>query len=226
MAWRWCSPACATSAIDAHGVHDLFKDLIDWYLAMLDSGGYPLIVLLMAIESSFVPLPSELVIPPAAILIAEGRFSFIGIVLAGTLGSWLGATVMYWGSRLIGRPLVLRFGHYLWLPPEKIEAAEHWAAHYGPAGVFISRLLPVIRHLVGIPFGIVRMNFLKYSLYTLLGSGIWCAVLTYVGIVAGNDAELMAGSLHRITLWFAGMVTVLGLLYYFFVHRFMRRTPE
>lgn len=202
---------------------ELFKDLIDWYLAALDSGGYPLIALLMAIESSFVPLPSELVIPPAALLIAEGRFSFSGIVLAGTIGSWAGATVMYWGARLIGRPLVLHFGHYVWLPPEKIQAAERWAAHYGPAGVFISRLLPVIRHLVGIPFGIVRMNYLKYSLYTLLGSAIWCAVLTYVGILAGNDAELMAGNLHRITLWLVGAFLVLGALYYFFVHRHMRR---
>jgi membrane protein DedA with SNARE-associated domain len=204
-------------------MQELLKQLIDWYLATLDAGGYPLIVLLMAIESSFVPLPSELVIPPAAILIAEGRFSFVGIVLAGTFGSWIGATVMYWGSRLIGRPLVLRFGHYVWLPPEKIEAAEHWARHYGPAGVFISRLLPVIRHLVGIPFGIVRMHYGRYSLYTLAGSGLWCAVLTYVGIVAGNDAELMAGNLHRITLWLVGAFVVLGALYYFFVYRHMRR---
>ena len=207
-------------------MHELFKDLIDWYLAALDSGGYPLIALLMAVESSFVPLPSELVIPPAAILIAQGRFTVTGIVLAGAFGSWVGATVMYWGSRLIGRPLVLRYGHYFLVPPEKVEAAERWAAHYGPAGVFVSRLLPVVRHLVGIPFGIVRMNYWRYSLYTLLGSAIWCAVLTYVGIAAGNDAELMAGSLHRITLWFVGMVVVLALLYYFFVHRFMRHKPE
>jgi len=206
-------------------VHDLFKDLIDWYLAALDAGGYPLIVLLMAIESSFVPLPSELVIPPAALLIESGRFSITGIVLAGAIGSWIGATVMYWGSRLIGRPLVLRYGHYFFVPPEKVMAAERWAAQYGSAGVFISRLLPVIRHLVGIPFGIVRMNYWRYSLYTLIGSALWCAVLTHVGIAAGNDAALMAGDLHRITLWIVGGAAVLGLLYYFFVHRPMRRTP-
>ncbi len=207
-------------------MHELFKDLIDWYLAALETGGYPLIALLMAIESSFIPLPSELVIPPAALLIAEGRFTVTGIVLAGAFGSWVGATIMYWGSRLIGRPLVLRYGHYFLVPPEKVEAAERWAAHYGPAGVFVSRLLPVVRHLVGIPFGIVRMNYWRYSFYTLLGSAIWCAVLTYVGIAAGNDEQLMAGSLHRITQWFVGAVVVLGLLYYFFVHRFMRRKPE
>lgn len=207
-------------------MHELFKDLIDWYLAALDSGGYPLIMLLMAIESSFLPLPSELVIPPAALLIETGRFSITGIVLAGAIGSWIGATVMYWGSRLIGRPLVLRYGHYFLVPPEKVLAAERWAAQYGSAGVFISRLLPVIRHLIGIPFGIVRMNYWRYSLYTLLGSGLWCLVLTYVGIAAGNDAALMAGDLHRITLWIAGGAVVLGLLYYFFVHRAMRRASK
>lgn len=204
-------------------MHELFKDLIDWYLAALETGGYPLIALLMAIESSFIPLPSELVIPPAALLIAKGRFTVTGIVLAGAFGSWFGATVMYWGARLIGRPLVLRYGHYFLVPPEKVEAAERWATHYGPAGVFISRLLPVVRHLVGIPFGIVRMNYWRYSFYTLIGSALWCAVLTYVGIAAGNDEALMAGNLHRITLWIVGAIAVLGMLYYFFVHRYMKR---
>src|SRR5690349_16719701 len=155
-------------------MHEMLKSLIDWYLAALETGGYPLIALLMAIESSFVPLPSELVIPPAAVLASQGKLSLVGIVIAGTLGSWVGATFMYWGSRLIGRPLVLRFGRYFLISPEKVEAAERWAAHYGSVGVFVSRLLPVVRHLVGIPFGIVRMNFARYSLYTLLGSGLWC----------------------------------------------------
>ena len=89
----------------------MFKGLIDWYLGALDSGGYPLIALLMAIESSILPLPSEFVIPPAAHLAhSEGRFSMIGIVIASALGSWVGATVMYWVARLAGRPLVLRYG--------------------------------------------------------------------------------------------------------------------
>jgi membrane protein DedA with SNARE-associated domain len=204
-------------------VHQLLKDLIDWYLAALESGSYPLIALLMAVESSFVPLPSELVIPPAAVLAAQGKLSLAGIIVAGTLGSWAGAALMYWGSRLIGRPLVLKFGHYVLVTPDKVEAAENWAAYYGPLGVFISRLLPVVRHLVGIPFGIVRMNFALYSLYTLLGSGIWCTVLAWVGVAAGNDPRLMAGDLHRITLWFLAGACVLSVLYYVFVHRHMKK---
>lgn len=202
------------------------QPLIDWYLAQLATGGYPLIVLLMAIESSFLPLPSELVIPPAAILAARGDsgLTYVGIVIAGTVGSWIGATFMYWGSRWLGRPLAMRYGRYFMVPPEKIEAAERWAAQYGSAGVFISRLLPVIRHLVGIPFGIVKMNFLRYSIFTILGSAIWCAVLTVVGVQAGQDEALMRGDLHQITLWIIVGAAILGALYYFMVHRAMKKT--
>ncbi|TXH05363.1 MAG: DedA family protein [Nevskiaceae bacterium] len=200
---------------------------MDWYLAQLATGGYPLIVLLMAIESSFLPLPSELVIPPAAALTSRsGELSTTGIVLAGTLGSWLGATVMYWGARWLGRPLVLRYGRYVMIAEDKVHAAERWAAQYGAGGVFFSRLLPVIRHLIGIPMGIVEMNFWRYSLFTVLGSALWCTVLTVVGVKAGQDEALMQGDLHRITLWLITGVAVLGTLYYFMVHRTMSKPKE
>src|SRR5438132_8645862 len=105
----------------------MFKPLIDWYLSALDRYGYPLIALLMAIESSILPLPSELVIPPAAHLAhTKGNLSMAGIVLAGTIGSWLGATAMYWASRLAGRPLVLRYGRYVLITREKVEGPERW----------------------------------------------------------------------------------------------------
>ena len=202
----------------------MLKSLIDWYLAALDQGGYPLIVLLMAIESSIVPLPSELVIPPAAILAHnQGRFNMIGIVIAATLGSWIGATVMYWASRWLGRPLVLRYGKYFFVTEEKIHAAEQWAAHFGSIGVFLARLLPVVRHLIGIPMGIVKMNFKLYSLFTVIGSAIWCSVLCWVGVMAGNDRQLLEGNLHRFTLWFVGCLAAIAILYYFLVRRFMRR---
>ena len=203
----------------------MFKALIDWYLGALKTIGYPAVMLLMAIESSIVPLPSELVIPPAAHWAHTGQLPLTvwGVVLAGTIGSWLGATVMYWVSRLAGRPLVLRYGRYIFIPPEKVEGAERWAQHYGSMGIFISRLLPVVRHLIGITAGIVRMDFKLYSLFTMLGSGIWCAVLAYVGIKAGQDESLMRGELHSLTLWIGGAMLVLGGLYYFFVHRHMKR---
>jgi membrane protein DedA with SNARE-associated domain len=209
-------------------LQSLFKPVIAWYLGALNSGGYSVIVLLMAIESSIAPLPSEVVIPPAAHLAYTHQIplNLWGIVIAGALGSWLGATIMYWFSRLAGRPLVMRYGKYIFIPPEKVEKAERWSAHYGAMGIFISRLLPVVRHLIGIPAGIVRMNYLKFSIYTLLGSGIWCAVLCYVGVKAGQDEQLMRGELHHLTLWLGGAMLVLGGMYYFFVHRHMTKKPE
>jgi membrane protein DedA with SNARE-associated domain len=202
----------------------VIKAFIDWYLGALDQGGYALVALLMAIESSVVPLPSELVIPPAAHLaVTTGRMSLPGLVAAGAIGSWVGASAMYGLARLLGRPLILRFGRYVLVTPQKLEAAERWSAHYGPFGVFAARLLPVIRHLIGLPAGIVRLPYGRYSLVTLAGSAIWTAVLCWVGVVAGQDQALLAGDLHRISLWLAGGVAVLGILYWLFVHRLMRR---
>lgn len=205
-------------------MHELFKPFIDWYMTKLEDGGYGLIVLLMAMESSIIPLPSEVVIPPAAHLAnTKGGMTLPGIVAAGTLGSWIGATVMYWGSRWIGRPLLMRYGSWVLITPEKIRGAEAWANHYGEVGIFISRLLPVVRHLIGIPAGVVRMNFWYYSAATVLGSAIWCTVLVWLGVTAGQDEALLNGDLRRISLWGGGVLLALGAIYYFFVHRHMRR---
>lgn len=206
----------------------MFKAIIAslkvWYAGALKTGGYWIVALMMAIESSVFPLPSEFVIPPAAYWAHQGQIplSLPGIILAGMIGSWVGATAMYWAARWGGRPLFMRYGRYVLIPPSKIEGAERWAAHYGSMGIFISRLLPVVRHLIGIPAGIVRMNYKTFSLYTLLGSGVWCAVLCYVGIKAGQDPKLMEGETRAVSLWLGGAMVVLGGLYYFFVHRHMK----
>ncbi len=203
------------------------KELIHWYQDTLASGGYPLIALLMAMESTVVPLPSEFIIPFAAQrAYATGALNMWGIVLAGTLGSWIGATIMYWASRLAGRPLVLRYGRYFLVPEAKLHAAERWAGRFGSFGVFVARLLPVVRHLIGIPMGIVKMEFKWYSLFTLIGSGIWCSVLVWVGVTAGNDPKLLKGDMRQVTLWIFGAVVVLGSLYYFLVHRFMSKPAK
>ena len=186
-------------------MHDKLMELIAWYRQTLEGGGYPLIVLLMAIESSFVPLPSELVIPFAAYYAhTHGHMSVTGVVLAGALGSWIGATFMYWGARWAGRPLVLRYGKYFFVPASKLELAERWSVRFGSYGTFASRFVPVVRHLIGIPAGIVRLNYLSYSIYTLTGSAMWCAVLAWLGVKAGQDEALMKGELRQMTLWAVG----------------------
>jgi len=199
---------------------ELLHQFSDWYLSVIGQGGYWLIAGLMALESTFVPIPSEVIIPPAAYLAhTQGQMSLLGIILAGAAGSWIGAAAMYWASRVLGRPLVLRFGRYVLLSPAKIELAERWAARYESAGVFFSRLLPVIRHLIGIPVGILRMDFRWYALATLAGSLLWCSVLAWLGETIGQHPELLAGSLHRFFALVLGAAALLAGLYYFLVQR-------
>lgn len=206
---------------------ELLHHFSDWYLSVLHEGGYWLIAGLMALESTLVPIPSETIIAPAAYVAStQGGLSVVGIVIAGTLGSWAGASIMYLAARAVGRPLIVRFGGYVGLGHAKIELAERWSAHYGWAGVFISRLLPVIRHLIGIPAGLLRVDFRWYSLATLSGSLLWVSVLAWLGSTLGAHPELLKGSLHR----FFALVLVLGAvlagLYYLFVHRAARRADR
>jgi membrane protein DedA with SNARE-associated domain len=161
-------------------MHHLLEVWFGWVL----HGGYWGIIALMAMESSILPVPSEIVIPPAAFLAAEGKLNIYGVVAAGTFGSWLGAAVSYWISLWLGRMVISRWGRYFLINEAKLERAERWLHRYESGGVFFARLLPVIRHLISIPAGIIRMNFALFSAMTLLGSAIWCAVLAWFGHAA------------------------------------------
>jgi len=199
---------------------DLLHHFSDWYLSTLSQGGYWLIAGLMALESTIVPIPSEVIVPPAAYLAhTQGQLSFAGVVLAATVGSWVGASIMYWAARFVGRPVIVRFGRYVGVGQAKLEMAERWCTHYGPPGVLLSRLLPVIRHLIGIPTGILCMDFRRYALATLVGSFLWCSVLAWLGATVGRHPELLAGSLHRFFALVLGVAGLLTLLYYLFVRR-------
>jgi membrane protein DedA with SNARE-associated domain len=158
-------------------MHHLLETWFHWVL----TGGYIGIIVLMAMESSIFPVPSEIVIPPAAFLAAQGKLSFTGVVLAGVLGSYLGSAITYWASRLIGRPLIVKYGRFVLVTPKKLEQAEQWLSRYEAGGIFFARLLPVVRHLISIPAGIVRMNFGLFSLMTIAGSALWCWILAYLG---------------------------------------------
>ena len=155
--------------------------LLEIWFGWVNRWGYWGVFLLMAMESSIIPVPSEIVIPPAAFLAAGGSLSMTGVILAGTLGSYTGSALSYWASLLVGRPIIARYGKYFFLSEGKVSRAETWLARYEAGGIFFARLLPVIRHLISIPAGILRMNFAIFSLMTVLGAGIWCAVLSYLG---------------------------------------------
>ena len=204
----------------------LFQVILDWYQHALETGGYFVVGLLMTAESSVLPLPSESIIPLAASWSHSGKIhvSLPAIVLAGAVGSWLGATIVYWLARLAGRPLLMLYGKFILITPDKIHKSENWMSHYGAAGVFVARLLPGARQLVGIPAGIAKFDYLKFSIFTLLGATIWCSVLCWLGVKIG--ADVTKGEMHKVVFWVGGTGLALGGLYYFFVHRHMVKKPE
>ncbi len=165
----------------------MFHELIMMWLGWVRDWGYLGVVILMAMESSIFPVPSEVVIPPAAIMATQGSMTFWGVILAGTAGSWIGSALTYWVSLVVGRPVVMKYGKYFFMPAHKVERAEVFLQKYETGGIFFARLLPVVRHLISIPAGMVKMNFLRFSIVTVLGSFLWCCVLAWYGFKVGRD---------------------------------------
>lgn len=199
----------------------MLHDLLNTWFTWVQDWGYWGVIILMAMESSIFPVPSEVVMPPAAFLAAQGKMDIWGVILAGTFGSWLGSAITYGVSRWLGRPFVLKFGKYFLVPPEKLERAEVFMSRYDSAGVFFARLLPVMRHLISIPAGIVRMPFGKFSLVTTVGAFIWCAILSWYGkgMAERNpdlmkDPEAMVHAIKHESIWIVAGIAVLGVLYF------------
>jgi membrane protein DedA with SNARE-associated domain len=198
----------------------VFHDLMGVWFRLVHDWGYAGVGLLMAIESTVFPLPSEVVVPPAAYWATQGRMSFWGVVLAATLGSWLGSALSYWVARAVGRPLILRYGKYVFVPEKKWHLAERWINRYSAGGIFFARLLPVVRHLVSLPAGAARMPFGLFTTMTLLGSALWSTVLAWFGAkVLGEeprlleDPEALTHVLKEKLLWFVAAAAVLFVLY-------------
>lgn len=179
----------------------MIHTLIQWLLDTIGAMGYPGILLLMAMESSVIPVPSELVMPPAGYLAYLGKMNMAVAILCGTAGSLIGAYANYFVSHFLGRPLILKYGRYVLIPPDKFERVEHFFLQHGEISTFIGRLLPVIRHLISIPAGVAGMNHLKFTLYTLLGAGLWCTILTLIGYVIGENQQLIMQYSHKALLW-------------------------
>ncbi len=159
--------------------------------------------------------------PPAAYWAAQGKMSFWGVVAAGTAGSYLGSAVSYWVAQWVGTPVVRRWGKFFLMPPSKVELAELWVRRKGAGGIFFARLLPVIRHLISIPAGILHMPFLAFSIATTTGSFLWCAILAWFGAaILGDHPELLdspADLVHAVKgdfIWFVAAVLLLAALYF------------
>jgi membrane protein DedA with SNARE-associated domain len=198
----------------------MFHQLIATWFRLALEWGYLGVFVMMAVESTIFPLPSEVVIPPAAYWASQGHLSFWGVVAAATLGSWAGATLSYAVASFLGRPLILRYGRYVMLSESKWLMAERWIHRYSAGGVFFARLLPVVRHLVSLPAGAARMPFATFTAMTLAGSLVWSTVLAWFGarVLADQprlleDPDALVHVLKDKLVWFVGAAVVLLVLY-------------
>jgi len=172
-------------------------ELINWLVLTIGALGYPGIFLLMAMESSVIPIPSEVVMPPAGYLAQQGQMNIWTAIVMGTVGSLVGAYANYYAAHYLGRPLLLKYGKYVWITEEKFAKVERFFKDHGEVSTFIGRLLPVVRHLISLPAGLAGMNHVKFTVYTLLGAGIWVTILTFIGYVIGANQDLIMKYSHQ-----------------------------
>lgn len=161
----------------------------NWLVNVIGDMGYAGIALLMFIESTFIPLPSELVIPPAGYLISQKQMNWSGVLLAGTAGSLLGAFFNYAIAVYLGRPFILKYGKYFGVSESHLKKGEQFFYSHGSISIFIGRLILGIRHYISFPAGLARMNLKKFCFYTSAGAAVWVWILAYIGFFVGNNKE-------------------------------------
>jgi membrane protein DedA with SNARE-associated domain len=192
-------------------VAKIIEFLSGFIVATISALGYSGVVLLMAIESACIPLPSEIIMPFSGYLVSTGQMSLWGVGVAGAVGCVLGSLVAYWAGMYGGRPFIERYGRYILVSRHDLDLADRWFAKYGEVIVFGSRLLPVIRTFIAFPAGVARMNLTRFVIYTFAGSLPWCLGLAYVGQKLGeqwNQDETLKTWFHR----FDFLIGVVGLL--------------
>jgi membrane protein DedA with SNARE-associated domain len=202
----------------------MFMPLIDWYMQNLN---YATITLFMAIESSFLPLPSEVVVPPAAWKAAQGELNIYLVALAGTLGSVIGASFNYLLALTLGRKIIYaivdsRLARLFLLDRHKMEKSEKFYLKFGRSSTFFGRLVPVVRHLISIPAGFTKMRFADFILYTFLGSLIWNAILAVLGYYLYSQKELLTRYYSELSYGLLG----LGALFVIFILVKVVRKPR
>ena len=190
----------------------MIESLIVWLVDTIGVLGYPGIVLLMGLESSFFPFPSEVIIIPAGYLAQQGEMNLSTIIIAGILGSLLGAWVNYAIAVTVGRTALLKWGKWIFLPEEKFVRVEKFLKDHGEIGTFIGRLIPVIRQYISFPAGLAKMPLARFSFYTGLGAGLWVTILAVIGYSVGENEALVREWSQTAMFWvFVGcLVLVLG----------------
>jgi membrane protein DedA with SNARE-associated domain len=181
-------------------VDQIISALAAWIVAVISAAGYSGVLVLMAIESACIPLPSEIIMPFAGYLVSVGQFSLVGAATAGALGCNVGSTVAYYVAAKGGRKAFERWGAYVLVSAADLDRADHFFARYGAITVFVGRLLPVVRTFIAFPAGLARMPMAKFQIYTFLGSWPWCFGLAYIGMVLGarwDSDPTFRGLFHR-----------------------------
>ena len=200
----------------------MFHQFVVWLADTIGHWGYFGIVILMGLESSFFPFPSEIVIPPAAYLAASGKLNIGLVILWGTLGSLAGAAFNYWLALKFGRKFFENYGRYLLISPRSLEKADHFFEHHGHISTFVGRLLPGIRQYISLPAGLARMNLGVFCASTIAGAGIWVLALAAMGYWFGRNEQVVLHNLHWITLT---LVIGCGTLVFFYI-RGLRKTEK
>ena len=189
----------------------IIEFLSGFIVAIISTLGYAGVVLLMAIESACIPLPSEIIMPFSGYLVSTGQMNLWGVAFAGATGCVIGSMVAYWVGAYGGRPFIEKYGRYVLVSRHDLDLADRWFGQYGEVIIFISRLLPVIRTFIAFPAGVARMNLPRFIIYTFAGSFPWCLGLAYVGQKLGeqwNKDETLKTWFHR----FDFLVGIAGLL--------------
>ncbi len=191
----------------------ILEALAAFIIAVISSLGLPGIVLLMAIESACIPLPSEVIMPFAGYLVFRGEHGLWAVALAGAIGCVVGSVPAYYLGMYGGRPLIERYGRYILMSPRDLDLADRWFARHGEATVFFARLLPVVRTFIAFPAGVARMEMRRFLIYTFTGSLPWCLGLAYVGMVLGEQWPVLRNYFHKFDL-LIGAVLLAGLAWY------------
>jgi membrane protein DedA with SNARE-associated domain len=196
-------------------IDKILSGLSGLIIGTISALGYGGIVLMMAIESACVPLPSEVIMPFSGSLVASGRFGLNKVAIAGAVGCLLGSYVAYFAGAQGGRRFLERYGRWLLIAPHELEVADRFFEKWGSPAVFFSRLLPVLRTFIAFPAGVARMRLLPFTIYTLIGSYIWCLVLAYAGLKLGQHWTELAPYFHRFDTAIGLLLAIgIGLLLY------------
>jgi membrane protein DedA with SNARE-associated domain len=199
----------------------LLETLGHFITAFISHSGYLGITALMGIESACVPIPSEIIMPFSGYLVSLGRFRLMWVAVAGSLGCNAGSIAAYAVGAYGGRPLAERYGYYLWISKSDLAMADRWFEHFGDWAVFFARLVPLVRTFIALPAGIARMDFLRFNIYTFLGSLPWCWALAYAGMKLGSRWSILREYFHRFDT--AIVVLVVAGIVWFVYHRWSHR---